>query len=119
MIENRDLIQSLNLLRTAPTFVFREHENRLEVVQLPRIPNDGSVYWISGESLLPVGRHIPSAFVVEHGGGNLVAVYWWIEGKWRTPSDGDALAALGLRRDEVFPFDWRYAVPVENDAYHK
>ena len=56
--------------------------------------------------------------MVEHGGGNLTTVYWWIEGEWRTPSAGDTLAILGLRRDEVFPFDWRYAVPVENDTYH-
>jgi hypothetical protein len=119
VIQDRKLIQALNLLRTSPTFVFREFDNRMEVLQLPNVPNDGSVYWIGGESLLPVGRRIPSVFVVEHGGGNLIAVYWWIEKEWWTPSDADTLGVLGLRRDEVFPFDWRYAVPVENDIYHR
>lgn len=119
MIRDRDLIQSLNLLRAAPTFVFREYGNRLEVAQVSRVPNDGSVYWVSGESLLPTGLSIPSVFVVEHGGGNLIGVYWFLDSTWYKPNDADALAALGLSRQEAFPFDWRYAVPVENDSYHR
>jgi hypothetical protein len=90
----------------------------MEVSQLASVPNDGSVYWIAGESHLPAGRAVPSVFIVEKGGGNLIAVYWLIDRNWYKPSDSAVLAKLDLRPDDVFPFDWRYAVPVDNDIYH-
>ena len=119
MVHQRELYQTLNLLRTSPTFVVRERaDQRMEISELALVPNDDSVYWVAGESTLPAGRSIPSVFVVENGGGNLIAVYWFIEKAWFKPTDVETLSKLNLRREDVFPFDWRYAVPVENDIYH-
>jgi hypothetical protein len=119
MVDDRELVQALNLLQSSPSFVLRQcDDRRMDVSQVALVPNDGSVYWIAGESQLPVGRAIPSVFIVENGGGNLIAVYWFIDKAWCKPSDPDTLAKLDLRREDVFPFDWSYAVPVENDIYH-
>ncbi len=119
MVDDRELVQVLNLLRTSPTFVFCQRgDKRMVVSQLASVPNDGLVYWIAGESQLPKGRTVPSVFNVENGGGNLIAVYWYIDRAWYKPSDSDTLGKLELRREDVFPFDWQYAVPVENDIYH-
>ena len=119
MVDDRDLVQALNLLRCSPKFVLRQNgDQRMEVSQIGLVPDDGLRYWIAGESQLPVGRAIPSVFVVENGGGNLSAVYWYIGKEWYKPSEPDTLAKLDMRQEDVFPFDWRYAVAVANDIYH-
>jgi hypothetical protein len=119
VIDDRELSRVLNLLRGSPTFVVRQHmDSRLEVLQVTSVPDDGATYWVSGESQLPAGCVIPSVFVIDRGGGDLVSIYWLIGDRWYKPSDADTLSTLGLARDAVFPFEWRYSVPVENDLFH-
>jgi hypothetical protein len=119
MVTDQEVVQALNLVRTSPSFVLRElKDRRIEVLQIATVPNDGSIYWVAGQTTIPVGTSIASVFVIENGGGNLVNVYWLINGAWYSSSDGEAVKALERNRDEIFPFDWRYDVPVENDVYH-
>ena len=121
MAVDSELAKTLNLPRTSPTFVLKQigDDGSLEVVQLGKIPSDDAVYWLSGSSKLASGREVPSVFVVSDGGGSLVKVYWYVDDRWFQSDDADALDALGLGRNDVFPFDWSYAVPVENDVYHQ
>lgn len=74
---------------------------------------------MSGWSKLPSGRDIPSVFVIAGGGSSLIKVHWYIDDCWFHSDDDDALDALGLTQSEVFPFDWSYDVPGENDIYHE
>jgi hypothetical protein len=41
-----------------------------------------------------------------------------ILGKWYRHEDADALTSLGLSIEQVFPFDWRFAIPLEEDIFH-
>ena len=43
----------------------------------------------------------------------------YIDERWFQSDDEDALEALGLAREEVFPFDWSYEVRVANDVYRQ
>ena len=120
MVTDTDLAKTLNLPRTAPSFAYRQHtDGSLDVLQPNSIPKDGSIYWLAGDSILSNGRKLTSVFIIEDGGGNLVASYWFIADNWYKSDDDDVLIALGLQKREVFPFDWQYAIPVDNDVYHQ
>jgi len=110
---DEETAKSLNLLIGSPTFVFRHGEVAFELVRPAMIPADGHTYSVAGESMLPDGTRVASVFVIEDGGGNLRTTYWQIEGDWYEPNDSE----LDAHHKDRFPFDWSYAVPVENDGY--
>lgn len=121
MIFEKDLIQRLNLLRTSKKFVFKEigKNGEAEVITPISIPYSSGVYWISGITILKSNKELESVFVVDTDtGGTLLAVYWWINKNWYEQSDDEVYSALNDRRDNIFPFDWRYNVKLEKDIYH-
>ena len=114
-----DTAKQCNMLSSSPTFALKFlDDGSAELAQPPIIPNDGHGYAVAGESQLPAGLSVPSVFVVEGGGSYLVKVYWLIQGKWHEPSDAEVPGLLGHTEKGLFPFEWSYAIPVENDAYH-
>jgi len=121
MISNTDLVKHLNLLRTSKRFVMREigDSGEAEVFVSPLVRSATGMYWMAGTTALSNGREIESVFHVDtDAGGELLATYWWIDDQWFKHDDKAAYVALGLTRKEVFPFDWRFAVPLEVDVFH-
>ena len=119
MTVSPDIAKNLNLLRQSPAFALRETgDGGFAVVSPSTIPADGSIYWLAGESRLPVGSTVPSVFVVGGGGSELVRVYWHVHDTWVQSDDPRALDLLAADRSAVFPFDWSYAIPVANDIFH-
>lgn len=116
------VIRWLNLLRGSPGFVIRNdpHTGAPSVVQVEIVPDDDGVYWIAGTTTIPRGDVISSVFEVDtSAGGSLMGVYWRIDGTWISSSEKTrALGALDAAEDDVFPFDWTYAVPLAHDIYH-
>lgn len=111
--------KDLNLVHGSPSFAIRHARNgEVEVIQPAVIPDDGCIYTVAGTSLLPDNSQIPSVFVIENGGGNLVKVYWQIKGNWYEPVDDQVPQLLEMERDDLSQFDWSYALPVANDAFH-
>lgn len=121
MICDAELRQHLNLLRTQITFQYREepHLGRMTCESLNEIPSSSGVYWVGGTTVASSGREIDSVFRVDtDSGGNLLSIYWWINEQWYEHDDDESLSALGLPKEEVFPFDWRFAVPLQHDTFH-
>ena len=119
MITDPELAKTLNLPRTSPSFAYRQQpDGSLAVVTPKAITDDGSIYWVAGTSTLAHGATIPSVFIIENGGESLLTVYWYIADCWYRSDDPNAIDALCLAKDQVFPFDWNYAIPVTKDAYH-
>lgn len=121
LINDTDIRQRLNLVRTSNSFVLQEDGERGEanVLSIEVVPSASGVYWIAGKTIAKSGREIESVFRVDtDSGGTLISVFWWIDGNWYEHEDEDVPEALGLSRDEVFPFDWRFAVPLEKDIFH-
>jgi len=120
MVTDTQLTRTLNLPRISPAFAYRQHEDgSLDVLQPSIIPNDDSIYWVAGHSTLANGHELVSVFIIEHGGGNVLAIYWFEDNSWYKSDDPDVPAALGLQKVDIYPFDWQYAIPVENDIYHQ
>jgi len=121
MITDAELLQDLQFLNSQPSWVYRElpGEDRAELLEPATVPAETGVYWIAGETTLHAGRKLESVFCVDtDAGGELVSVFWKIGDHWYRHDDTDTLAALELSQDEVFPFDWSYVVPLEEDIYH-
>jgi hypothetical protein len=121
MVNEEELRQALQFLLTQKTWVMKDipKQDKSEVVTLTLIPKGTGTYWIAGETRLRSGRKLESVFRVDtNGGGSLVAVFWKINGKWYRHEDSDTLAALGMEKADVFPFDWSFAVPLEEDIFH-
>lgn len=116
------MAQWLNLLHGAPDFVIRlgPRTDAPTVVQVERVPDDDGVYWIAGTTTLPRGDLLSSVFEVDtSAGGSLVDVHWKIDGGWtRSSNSAQILSALDAAENDVFPFDWAYAVPLTRDIYH-
>lgn len=120
MITDLQLTKTLNLPRTSPAFAYRQRaDGSLDVVQPSLIPNDDSTYWVAGRTILANREELASVFIIESGGGNIVGVYWFVNNGWYKSDDPDAPGALGIPKESIFPFDWQYAIPVENDIYHQ
>ncbi len=119
MAVDDELAKSLNLLRASPSFVLRRTPgaSSLDVINPTSIPNDGSDYWVAATSFLKCGRQLPTVAVI-WAGGETGKFYWFSGGRWIESDDPVTLNTLGLKHDEVFPFDWRYAVPLDADPYH-
>ncbi|MCR8945595.1 hypothetical protein NW249_26160 [Streptomyces sp. OUCMDZ-4982] len=114
--------QWLNLLHGSPSFVIRidPRTGAPAVTQVEVVPDDGCVYWIAGTTTLPRGDRIPSVFeVAPSAGGSLLGAHWKIGASWMSSSDrAQVFAALNAEENDVFPFDWSYAVPLARDIYH-
>jgi len=121
MIKDNETIQRLNLLSSSRAFVLKEigTDGRASVLHLSRIPKRDGTYWIFGHTTLKCGRTLESVFVVDtESGGTLSRVFWRVERNWFDQQDPEILGALALTREEVFPYDWKYAVGLEEDIFH-
>jgi hypothetical protein len=121
MVDEKQLRQTLQFLATQKSWVMKDipKQNKSEVLTLKLIPKETGVYWIAGETRLRSGRKIDSVFRADTNGGvSLIAVFWKIDGQWYRHEDYDTLGALNLQKEDVFPFDWTFAVPVEEDIFH-
>jgi hypothetical protein len=121
MVQDVELVKRLNLLRSSDAFVLRElsHDGSAEVLRTPRVPRGSGVYWVSGSTLMRNGLHVESVFRIDtDAGATLLAAFWWLDGHWYQQDDPGAPNALRVPRSDVFPFDWRFAVPVEHDEFH-
>ena len=108
-----------NTIHGTPRSVFWEKPGSdVEVAWPEVIPADTGLYWVAGTTTVACGREVASVFIVDtDSSGELSAVFWTVEdGEWIDSQDEDAPARLGLERSEVFPFDWSYAIPLEQDA---
>jgi hypothetical protein len=111
----------MNMMRGSPSFVLRQtgEDGSADVLKPERVPANDGIYWVAGTTVLKSGRELSSVFCVDtDSGGELLAAFWWIDGKWYSQQDDATLRALGLSRSEVFPYDWRYHVPLTEDIYH-
>jgi len=122
MINDTTLLQWLNLLNLSPDFVIR-HGNENEsstTTAIPLVPKDDGDYWIAGVTILANGNRLDSVFIVDtNSGGELSSVYWKIDNKWWDFFERPAVfAALSLNEKDVFPFDWQFSVPLEEDIFH-
>lgn len=115
-------IQWLNLLHGSPSFVIRidPRTGAPTVVQVEIVPEDDGRYWVAGTTILARGDRIPSVFEVDTtAGSSLAGVYWKIDETWMSSTEKTRiLPALHAAVDDVFPFDWTYAVPLARDVYH-
>ena len=114
MLTPTDMVQRLNLLRSAPTFILQEEGDTGEaIVRSARtIPMVDTVVWVAGISTLADGGSLESVFrVVPESGDIPISVYWHINDAWYESDDPDAVERLGRDRTQVFPFSWRYSVP--------
>ncbi len=109
----------LNLLKGANQFVLKDtSDGGAQVVNLPKVPESDGFYWVHGRTRLNSGQEVESVFHVDtDSGGELSAVYWFVDGKWYGSDDSEARELLGGSRS-VFPFDWEFSVPLEYDAHH-
>ncbi len=115
-----DLVRTLTLLGGAPGFVVRiDARTGEQTVSSPaKVPAGDGAYLVAGQTRLKAGREIESVFHVNTDtGGTLLGAWWRIAGQWVDHQDPALAEALGLTRDEIFPFDWRYAVPLSDDIY--
>ncbi|QEM80903.1 hypothetical protein [Halomonas binhaiensis] len=122
METNTTIVQWLNLVHSSPTFVIRvggSNENAT-VECLNVVPKDDGEYWMSGTTILKNGAEIPSVFRIDtNTGGTLAGAYWWIKEKWWDfQNQPDVFKELGVEKSEIFPFDWRCVVDLEEDIYH-
>lgn len=111
----------INLLHGAPNFVLRidPKTGKGAVSNPPQVPKSSGEYWIHGTSILASGADRPSVFVVDtDSGGTLRAIFWKTASGWIDSQDPQAPDNLGLPRDRIFPFDWRFDVPLEEDIFH-
>lgn len=121
MVHEDELRQALQFLVTQRSWVMKDipKKDKSEVLTLKIIPKGTGVYWVAGESRLRSGRKLESVFRVDtDGGGSLVTVFWKINGHWYRHEDADTLSALEMKRENVFPFDWSFTVPLEEDIFH-
>lgn len=121
MITEKELIQRLNLLKLSRFFVLHEigEHGEADVLRVNKIPPNNGIYWIPGDTVLKNGVTLDSVFQVDtSSGGSVLSVYWWINGRWYDQNDIDTIEALGLARSEIFPYDWKYHIPLSVDIYH-
>ncbi|WP_146511700.1 hypothetical protein [Thalassoglobus neptunius] len=121
MITDTELRQDLQFLSGQKSWVYKEvaGQDKAEVLTPSVIAKESGVYWVAGETTLHGGRKLESVFRVDtNAGGSLVSVFWKIADQWYRHDEPDALEKLDLPKDEVFPFDWSLAVPLEEDIFH-
>ncbi len=116
-----ELRRRLNLVESSKAFVLKEvgNDGSAAVRSVQVVPNDDGIYWVGGATKLANGRELTSVFRVDtNAAGNLLAIYWQIGSDWYEHDSEETFRALEIQRDEAFPFDWSYRVPLEKDAFH-
>ncbi len=120
MINEQETIKRLNLLSSSRQFVMHETgtDGSADVLVKKQIPSKNGIYWIAGQTILKNGKDIDSVFRVDtDSGGTLLSVFWKIGGYWYDQQDSDVLTALGDFGKNIFPYEWRYSVPLEEDIF--
>lgn len=117
---NKDMRQRLNLLATSKNFVFKElSDDGSATLHTPDVVANDGVYWLSGRTILPNDLSIESVFRVNtSSGGDLLEIYWKINGEWYEHDSIQTFRALGITREKAFPFDWQFNIELENDIFH-
>jgi len=116
----QDLNQRLNLLIESPKFAYRVYpDGATEVLSPLEIPIDDLEYWVGAKITLRNGHKIDGAFVLRNGGGEQVRIYFRINGAWKTSDNKKVPDLLSLPREEIFPIEWTYNLPVANDMFHQ
>lgn len=121
MINDTEMRQRLNLVRTSGSFVLQEvgEQGDANVLSVKIVPKASGVYWIGGTTVAKSGLEIDSVFRVDtNSGGTLLSTFWWVDGAWYKHEDNEPLIVLGLSKKDVFPFDWQFTVPLEEDIFH-
>jgi hypothetical protein len=106
-----------NFFLNAPDWVMREQAGKTVAVRLPGVPDDGNLYWVGGTVIAKSGIQVPAVFTTT-GRGELHASFWRVGTEWFASDDPALPVALGSDRRELWPFDYRFNVPVERDTYH-
>ncbi|WP_305968636.1 MULTISPECIES: hypothetical protein [unclassified Mameliella] len=118
---DQETMKRINLLHGAPRFVLRsDPQTGQHAVRNPsQVPRADGEYWMHGTSILSNGAELASVFVVDtDSGGTLRAIFWLSDSGWIDSQDPQAPDTLDLPRDRIFPFDWRFDVPLEEDIFH-
>jgi len=116
--EDPELAKRLNLLQMSPSFAMRElADGSCQVLQMSEIPRDESVYWVAAQSTLADGSTFDTVVIIANGGGETIKFYMHANGHWFEPADENFALEVEKQRDEIFPFDWSYSIPVSNDTY--
>jgi hypothetical protein len=119
MHADSELAKRLNLLRTSPSFVLRDQQDgSQQVLSLEIVPNDDFTYWVAAQSTLADGTVLETVVVISGGGASTEAFYWFHDGSWYRQDENDFLTKAHKTNTDVYPFDWRYKIPVTNDPYH-
>ena len=96
------------------------HQEKWELLCLQVIHKGTGDYWLAGETRLRSGQILESVFSVNtDSGGALGDVFWRIDDKWYRQDDLETLAVLGIKKEDVFPYDWSFAIPLEEDIFHQ
>ena len=117
MPADTDVTKRCNFFSSAPEWVACEQESKTVVQRLPTIPDDGHLYWVGGAVVLADGRQLSAVFVTT-GRGELHAAFWHVAGTWLSHDDPELSTHLGSPGEELFPFQFKFNVPVERDAFH-
>jgi hypothetical protein len=119
VITDQVLIKRLNFLRNQPEWVYRETSTSTQVLKPAIVPDQHGFYWLAGTTITAAGVEIPSVFVVDtDAGAEQYRVYWYIDGHYYESQEFEEVARLlGVPSSNVFPFRWRYHVPVANDIH--
>ena len=117
-----EFVQFLNLLEDSPSFVIRiDEKSQKGTVSNPASVSDGDGnYLIHGTTIAACGAEITSVFSVNtNAGGEISAIYWKTSNGWMDNQDPTALKALDFAQSEMYPFDWAFSVPLDNDIFHQ
>ena len=111
----------LNLVERSPGFVARRDEKDQKVVifKLASLPRASGRYFVAGNTLTKSGHKIRSVFEIDtHADGELRLLYWKAGDRWFFWDDDTAYQALTIKKTDVFPFDWKLDIPLDEDAFH-
>jgi len=116
-----ELIKYFNLLADSPSFAIRiDAKTHKSTLSNPtQIPDSDGEYLVHGITVTACGTEIVSVFMVNtNSGGTIQAVYWRAHARWIDSQDERVSTFLNIERDDIFPFDWKFSIPLENDIFH-
>ena len=124
MIIKKELVQFLNLVHLTPGFVIHETDQTStgsEFINVQTIPNNDGIYWVPGKVIFKNLDEHDAVFVVDtNSGGSFLEVFLYLDKKWwdLIHRDPHLFDVLHVDKDDVFPFDWTFSIPLEYDMYH-
>jgi hypothetical protein len=114
-----DFEKRLNLVSGSPTFAMKiRRDGSAEVLSPKVIPRDDHEYVVAATLKLRSGQVADAVFIIADGGATHVGIYVRVQKTWLASDDPRLPERLGVPRDEIFPFDWSYRIPVANDIFH-